>query len=320
MGLANKSVVLYAINVLHLKGIVRVDPLLTEEFLSGYVRWMHETRGRPRASIRPLISGLHIILLHHPRFNRQKIEWWPNVLGQIDKEPKSIAEERREQRTLPYEQLLKMLERMRSARETATGISGKTLAWMVHDELLMMFSVRLVWDPTLIRTCRITGSSPHVFKKEVPTNRPDFSLTPAARKALKKDLKALFWQFDFERERGAGAFGLIMDAVVSLLGDFVQRYRKELLQGAADPGTLFFNRRLRPLSKHNLTYTIGRLTYEFANKKRLTADCMRISFIDYWLTENPGDFLNLANILMVTVDAILQRFDPDYASSFKRKR
>jgi hypothetical protein len=54
--------------------------------------------------------------------------------------------------------------------------------------------------------------------------------------------------------------------------------------------------------------------------RRVTADTMRISFTDYWLIEHQGDYVTLANILMISLDSVQQRFDPDYQPSFNRGR
>jgi hypothetical protein len=64
---------------------------------------------------------------------------------------------------------------------------------------------------------------------------------------------------------------------------------------------------------------IAGLTLNFAGK-RVTADTMRISFIDYWLIKHERDYVNLANILMISLDSVQQRFDPDYKSAFGRGR
>lgn len=47
---------------------------------------------------------------------------------------------------------------------------------------------------------------------------------------------------------------------------------------------------------------------------------MRISFTDYWLIENQGDYVTLANILMISQESVEQRFNPDYKPSFNRGR
>ncbi len=308
----------YAFNILQLKNLKSVDPLLTEEFLTGYVRWLHVVRGRSRSSIRPLVSGLHTVILHFPRFAEQNITWWPNVLGHIDREPNSAAEARREERALPYEELLAALKRMRRTRSTAKSLSSKAFAWMVHDELLMMFAVMLVWHPRLIRSCRVANPATNVFKKEVQIDRPGLALTPAATRALKHNPRVQLWQFDFEQEWGVGTFGMIIDSVAPLLDEYMSKHRKVLVKDREDPGTLFFCRRRTPLNKHTLSHLIGKLTHTFAGK-RVTSDTMRISFTDYWLIHHERDYLNLANILMISLDSVLQRFDPDYNASLNRR-
>jgi hypothetical protein len=309
----------YAVTILNIEDLNSVDSLLTEEFLIGYVLWLHVVRERSRASIRPLISGLHTILLHYPRFAEQKIMWWPNVLGTIDREPNSATEDHREARALPYEELLAALKRMRRARLSLKGLSSKTIAWMAHDEVLLRLAVLHVFHPGLLYSCRVIGPDKNVFNDEVQIDRPKLVLTPAAERAWEHDHHVHLWQFDFEREWGVGSFGVIIDAVAPLLDEYMTKHRKELVKGREDPGTLFFSRRITPLCKHTLNHLIAKLTLNYAGK-RVTADTMRISFIDYWLIEHERDYVNLANILMISLDSVQQRFDPDYKSAFGRGR
>jgi hypothetical protein len=309
----------YAVNILQIEDLDSVDPLLTEAFLTEYVHWLYAVRGRSRASVRPLVSGLHTILLHHPRFAEQNITWWPNLLGHIDREPNSATEDRREERALPYEKLLAALKRMRRTRLSGKTLSPKPLAWMVHDELLMMFAVLHVWHPGIIRSCRVNDPAANVFKREVRIDRPGLKLTPAAEQALKHEPSVDLWQFDFEPEWGVGAFGIVIDPVALLLDEYMGEHRKVLVGDGEDPGTLFFCRRGGPLCKHTLKYLIAKLTHSFAGK-RVTADTMRISFTDYWLIEHQGDYVTLANILMISLDSVQQRFNPDYQPSFNRGR
>ena len=232
----------YKVNIRHEKMPTSVDPLLTEKFLTRYVNWLHTVRGRTRASIRPLVSGLHTILLHYPRFAKKKITWWPNVLGQIDTEPDSATEQRREERALRFEELLAAIERMRSARLSAKNLSSKALAWMVHDELSMMFALMHVWHPGLIRSCRVNDPGKNVFKDKVQLDRPGLKLTPAAERVLKHKPNARLWQFDFERDWGVGAFGIVIEQVAPLLDEYMRKggHREKLIEDVKDPGTLFF--------------------------------------------------------------------------------
>lgn len=307
----------YAVNILRMKHLNCLDPLLTKEFLTGYVVWLYEVRKRSRSSIRTLISGLHTVLLHHPRFAEQDITWWPKLLGRIEREPKSAVEGRREERSLSYEEHIAALKGMDRTRACAKTRDSKALGWMVHDELLMMFAVVMVWHPRLIRTCLVNSRSANL--KKVPIDRAGLALTGAAKRALKKDKQAQLWQFDFERQWGEGAFGLIIDPVAGLLDEYMRKHRKILIGKCKDPGTLFFTRRLTPLSKHTVNNAICRLTFKFAGR-RVTSDTIRISFSDYWLIEHERDYLNLANILMICLDSVQQQFDPDFEPSFNRGR
>lgn len=307
----------YKVNIRHEKTPTSVSPLLTEKFLTSYVNWLHTVRRRTRASIRPLVSGLHTILLHYPRFAKKKISWWSNVLGQIDREPNSAAEQRREDRALPFAELLAAVERMRSARLSAKSLSQMDLAWMYHDETAFNLAVLHIFHPTLIRRCRVNDPGANVFNKKVKLDRPGLKLTPAAERVIKDNPR--LWQFDFEAVWGVGAFGIIIEQVAPLLGEYVTKHRKILVEKLGDPGTLFFARSGRPLIKNTLNNLIGRITHKFAGR-RVTADSLRISFTDYWLTKHKGDYFNLANILMISEESVQQRFNPDYKPSIHRGR
>ena len=307
----------YAVNILLMKHLTCLDPLLSKEFLTGYVVWLYEVRKRSRSSIRTLISGLHTVLLHHPRFAQNDITWWPKLLGQIEREPMSGVEARREGRSLSYEQHIAGLKKMDRARVNAKSGDPKTLAWMAHDQLIWMAAVMMVWHPRLIRICLVKGSSANL--KQLPNDRPGLALTGAAKRARKEDKHAALWQFDFERQWGEGAFGFIIEPVAGLLDEYMRKQRPILIGKRKDPGTLFFTRRLTPLSKHTVNDAICRLTYKFAGR-RVTADTIRISFSDYWLIERERDYLNLANILMIRLDSVQRQFDPDFHPSFNRRR
>jgi hypothetical protein len=127
-----------------------------------------------------------------------------------------------------------------------------------------------------------------VFKREVRIDRPGLKFTPAAEQALKHEPSVDLWQFDFEPEWGAGAFGIVIDPVAPLLDEYMGEHRKLLARDGEDPETLFFCRREGPLCKHTLNYLIASLTHRFAGN-RVTDDTMRISFTDCWLIENQGE-------------------------------
>lgn len=301
-----------------MKGAASVEPMLTEGFLREYVDWLHRDRKNKRQSMHQKIAGLKTLLLFHPRFKNSDVSWWASLLDNVEREPKSVTDARREERSLPYEDHLAALRRMRTERLSAENLEPKDLAWKVRDELLMTLAVKLAWDPMLIRICRVDGPSPNLFKGP-PMNRPDLEFTPSAKKALKANPRAMLWQFDFEKEWGAGAFGFVIRDAASLLDEYMSHHRGVLIGKHEDPGTLFFSRVLKPFSKMTLLIAIRRLTKKFAGKEVSPAS-IRVSFTDDWLIEHEKDYITLANILMVGLPYIQQRFDPDWQPQATRRR
>jgi hypothetical protein len=300
----------YAITIRDRKDLTSVAPLLAKEFLQEYVDWLHDDQGCQRPAICNRLGGLHTVVVHHPDFQSEDFSWWPSLIDRVDPELKSAVDERREDRSAAYEDLLTILPKMQEYRSSATNLSPAALRWLVRDQLLMAIAIKMLWEPQIIRIARVDGPSPNVFKQKAPKNRPNLAFTPSAKKALRKDPNADLWQFNFETERGVGAYGFMIKDVLPLLDEYA-RHRSEMIGDGKDPGTLFFTRGLQPLSKTDLNLIVGKYTDKFG-PKRVTPESVRNSFIDYWLIEHPKEFISLANILMISLESVQVRFDPDY--------
>lgn len=307
----------YAISIRGWEDLTSVAPLLTKEFLEEYVDWLHD-RGCQRPAICNRLGGIHTVVVHHPDFENEDFSWWPSLIDRVDPELKSAVNERREDRSADYEDLLEILPEMQEYRSSETNLSPSALRWFVRDQLLMAIAVKMLWDPQIIRIARVDGSSPNVFKKEVPKNRPNLAFTPSAKKSWKKNPNVELWQFDFESERGVGAYGFMIEDVLTLLDEYV-RHRKEMIGDGKDPKTLFFTRSLKPLSRTDLNLIIGKCTDTFG-PRRVTPESVRNSYIDFWLIKNPKEFIHLRNVLMITLESLQVRFDPDYRQTLNHGR
>jgi hypothetical protein len=91
-----------------------------------------------------------------------------------------------------------------------------------------------------------------------------------------------------------------------------------MIGNGQDPGTLFFTRNLKPLSKTDLGLIVAKWTDKF--HRRVTPETIRNSFIDFWLIKQPKDFIGLRNILMISLESIQVRFDRDYSPTLNRGR
>lgn len=312
----------YAIKERGMTHLVSVDPLLTEEFLKEYVEFLMK-KGCKRPAIANKLGGLHTVVYFLLRFKAKDLSWWRRLLDNVVPELKSAIRERARNRGLRYFKLLEIPYKIRAEFSSSPNLSDEAKAWLVHDCLLMAVAVMLVWDPYLIKTCRITGPSPNLFKKPIPKDRPFLALTPAAIEAIGQTEDVPLWQFDFEQEWGVGAYAIVVDQLVDLLDEFVGRhdgnaagpeagYRHFLIDPEkGDPGTLFLGRDNRPLTKTSLARAIGELTSKHGGK-RVTPETIRNSFINHFRVKRPNDYINLANILMISLDSVLVRFDPNH--------
>jgi hypothetical protein len=305
----------YAINVLGMTGITSVDSLLTKDFLKKYVEWLKQTRKCKRPAISNRLGGLHTVIRSLDRFRGKDFSWWSDLLSTVEYEPESAIKERRRSRGLRYLQLLAVPSKIRNDRLSAKNSSPKELTWLLHDELLMKIAVMLAWDASLIRACRISEPAPNLFKKPTPTDRSSLAFTPAATEARAKDKDVDLWQFNFEQEWGLGAYGFLICQVVPLLEEYLDQRPHLIDEKRGDHGCLFFRRDGAALTKSSLERLIGDISHKYAGK-RVTPETIRNSFINYWLVNHPKDYINLANILMISLESVQVRFDPDYQRSF----
>jgi hypothetical protein len=309
----------YAFNELGRTDIESVDPLLTEDFLRGYVNWKQDTKKCKRPAISNKLGGLHTVVCTLDRFTVKDFSFWPTLLNNVQPEPQSSVKARRRTRGLPFRKLLTVISGTRKDRLSANDLSPKEFAWSLHDQLLMKVAIMLAWDSSLIRVCRISGPSKNLLKIPAPKDRAFLAFTPAAIEAREKDESVRLWQFNFEEQWGIGAYGFLICQVVPLLQEYLAHRWRLVNKLKGDPRTLFLRRDGAALTKSSLARLVRDLTHKYA-KKSVTPESIRNSFIDYWLLEHPKDYINLANILMISLESVQVRFDPDYKRTLNRGR
>lgn len=300
--------------------ILKVDPLqslsqiLNKRTIRRYVHWLYKNRGLKRTSIVGRVSRILSVLRRHPSYRDQNFSWILQIFREIPTEAPSALSARRRQRRLQYEDLFVIPWKIGELRSTP-GLSPKEEARLAHDQLLMALLVLALWVPSAVIAARVSGPSPNIWEGPVPADGPPFGISEEVRQALAADPQMRVWQFAFEGQdapRRKSVRGLVLNMVVPLLEEYVQRFRP-LLIASPDVQTLLVGPSGQAMDYAQLIMAVGRLTRRFAGKrKRVTPTSIRDSFAHYWLARHHRGYVDLANILWIELPSVLQRYDPDY--------
>lgn len=306
----------YALNIKGMEAPFVLDDLLTKEFISEYAHWLYAVRGFKRKSANEKLDAIHTVIRFHPDWKHRDLSWWASVISEIPAEHRSYVDDRRRQRKAEYEDLVAGVEYLEQKRRSSPDLDPRTKARLAHNCLLMRFLVDLLWPPSCVRTCRVEGDQPNIWKGPV-VHEPDFSILPKTRKALESNPDLEVWQFDFPSNETPGinrARGEVLDEIVVQLDDYVRNHRSNL---GIRPGTdtLFVNLWGKPLRECTLNALVQQLTREYLDRP-VTPTSIRPSFEDYWFRHHSSDdkklYTDLAHIFWQEEDSLRRKWDSNY--------
>lgn len=306
----------YAQSIKRMQAPFLLEDLLTKEFISEYAHWLYTVRGFKHKSVNEKLDAIHTVIRFHPDWKHKDMSWWDPVISEIPAEHRSYVDDRRRQRKAEYDDLVAGVEYLEQKRRSSPEMDPKTKARLAHDCLLMRFLVDLVWPPSCVRTCRVEGKHPNIWKGPV-VHEPDFSVLPKTREALESNPDLELWQFDFPAAETPGvnrARGQFLDEIAAQLEDYVRHHRSNLgIRPETD--TLFVNVQGKPLTTRTLNFLVQQLMREYLGKM-VTPTSIRPSFKDYWFRHHPKDYeqlyTELAHILWQEEDSLRRESDPNY--------
>lgn len=310
----------YAAEQLHIWPLVMLDQVLTEPVVSSWVKWLHEEKHYKRTSLEKLLSSICTMLIKHPDYWNQDLDPIRRAARKVKDEPGSVKSARKSARMVNYKELLVAIRRMKEARLAAEGNgSEKQVAWLVHDQLLLMFLVLGLWPRQCVRGCRISGDNPNLFKGPLRPEDVPADLQPWASELLKENRELHLWQYRFtskELPRRGAIHGVVHNFLLPLLEVYLDHYRDKLLkEGKSDPGTLFFNRFGNPLTENALVNLFGDLTRKYGDSgKRVLPFYVPRIFGNYWDRKYSGRHGELASILGLRVPAVRAWFKDETTS------
>ena len=291
------GVIGYAINVRGAVGLTSLSQVVTEPIIAGFAEWAINVRQVNLGGLHHNLRLLSAAMRQHPAYKALDWAWFQELLDGLPVEPESDLKDRKAKKYLEYQFVETIPEKIRAVRLMAEKKRPDQVALLVMEELMMTWLVTLPWRQRNVRECRVTGSSPNLFKRTIPPFS-DIDLPQRVKDEQVRNPTAEFWQFEFspeETKMGNKVRALLPEQLISILDEYLQNHRAHLLKGT-DPGTLFINGEGRAMSKDEVTDMVAQLTMRHCGK-RVTPHPFRDIVAFTWLKAHPNDFLSLSKML-----------------------
>lgn len=287
--------------------------LVAKEFVNPFINWSLNERRLNSVSFASNLGLLFAAMRW--RYKSHDFSWFRILLSEIELEPESERQDRKLSKYLPYEVLKSIPAVIRARREEIVNPNGTQVALLVHDELLLLFLVTLVWRQRNIRECQIGRN---LFKEELPPLL-NIAVPRWVEERLKINPHEQFWQFHFredETKTHHKVQSILPRRLVPLLEEYLENYRPILLNDS-DPTNLFLNRKGHSLTQCEVTTLVSSLTVRYGHR-RVTPHLFRDIFAFWWLKHNPRDYLTLSKMLwhsdiQTTIRIYGSRFDKSHA-------
>jgi integrase len=284
----------YVTTVKKRKNVTRLVELVTKKWVASFIKWNLNDRRVKGEPIANRMGLLNAALKWNPAYKSYVFSWFGPLLSGIPRDSESEKRERKESKYLPYEMLESIPAMIRARGQEIADTNRWKAAFLVHDELLFMWLVTLVWRQRNIRECQIGHN---VFKAEIPA-LVDIAVPRWAQERLNANPREEFWQFHFredETKTHREVRSILPRRLVPLLEEYLEHYRPLLLRGF-DPTNLFLNRRGHPFNREKLAGLVSNLTVRYGHR-RVTPHVFRDSFAFYWLKHHSRDYLTVSKAL-----------------------
>jgi integrase len=306
----------FAVNVLGRTDITSLMHLVDQEFLTSYAEWKITRRGCKGSSIFQDVALVLAAVRHYPSFSSFDKTWFSGFLNTIPTEgDEESLKERKNTHYLEYNQVESIADELRQHRQHLEKSKRGNPAELATEELLMRFLCTLAWRQRNLRTCRICGASPNLFKAPIPRNvqitKPDW-----VKLEEQRNPGAEFWQFRFssqETKAKRPVHSVLPHQLVVPLEEYLQLYRPKLAR--EDSEVLFVKRYGGEFTASELTNVVETLTIRYRGV-RVNPHHFRDIFAYAWLEANPDNLPGLSKALWhLSVDFTMRKYAARYNES-----
>jgi hypothetical protein len=287
----------FAINVRGESELSSLSQLIQKQIISGYLEWSINERKVKGYSLGCDLRLLAAAMRQHPSYASVDFSWFKPLLNSLPIEPKSELKKRKALKCLEYKVIESIPRKIHAERSAAAKKGVDHVALLAMEELLIRWLTVLPWRQRNIRECRISGTTPNLFKGKVPPfcgiDKPEW-----AQREEQESPEAEFWQFRFncdETKTKIDAHAVLPRPLIGPLEEYLGEFRPHLIHGA-DPGTLFVNQAGKAMASDEVSCAVSTLTLRHGGR-RVTPHLFRDIVAFTWLKEHPEDFLTLSKML-----------------------
>jgi integrase len=308
----------FVVNVAGIHGIASVSDLITEDILGRFAEWALDEREIKSRSVRTRLALIAGALGQSPKYHHVSGSWLQTLLNSLPEDSDEDTRRRKEEKYLPYATLVAIPQMMRRDRPGGPKATSWQIAIAVRNELLMTWPTILPWRQLNIRTMRVGGDKPNLFKAPIPKvtsiAKPEW-----VEEAERAEQGTAVWQIRFSRDETKtkhDVSAVLPRKLIPLLEEYLANHRPHLV-GKTDPGTLFLNNRGGVPTKRAITDLVSQFTMRYGGRT-VTPHLYRDIFAYMWLELRPEDYLTLSKILWhrninTTIKIYGQRFNESAA-------
>jgi integrase len=204
-------------------------------------------------------------------FRDRSFEWIVERMKKVPAERSYMIQMRKEEKAVPYEVLAQISQELR-AKSKASGLSPSDIAWLRHDEALVLVLLNLAFRQRNLRICGVsTPANVNITQEKITLKLKNELILPDCVKSfLEKDPHREFLIMRFsetETKAGRAVTEVLPVALAQVLEEYIQIHRPLLIPPGHEHGKLFCNRIGRELSADNLRRLVCRITHAHIGKK-----------------------------------------------------
>jgi hypothetical protein len=282
-----------------------LEQLLSEDLIRKYILFLYEDKDWKRVSIRVCVYRIANAMSYHPVLGQRDFSWIRACVLELSEDDDTDIDPESDGAEVLLDDLAAIPKKLRAKREALKGKNRRAIAWLAVKEFIIFWLVTHPWPAQCLRTCRISGSKRNLFKGPKPRGKGPFELFPRLEQALRKNPRLRFWQFDIspaETRLGRYARGGLVSPLTRKLKEYF-KYRRELVKGKPDPGTLLVNFAGQAFECGEFSKLVADICYDYVGV-RIPPSEFRRKFLFDWLADCPGDLEGIAVVLWMQVDSV----------------
>jgi hypothetical protein len=306
------------------KPALNLRTLFDKKSVIKFINWGRKERQLKKKSLYVPLGTLYGIVRHYPYFKRGNFEWLGKLIAQLepDEEDESRVKEARNLKSVDYDLLEGLPERMRREAAKMYANPSKQYAVAMRDALLMEWLVTLPWRQRNLREMRVgrQEDQANIFKARLSDNdglaRPGWLV-----EELRRNPNVEVWQFHFralETKNKHPVRGILPKQIAAALEDYVNNLRPLLISGS-DPGTVFLNDSGRSYSRAFIYTHVTDITFRYL-RRPINPHLFRHIYAKKFLVVQPENYLTLSKILWhLNVQITIRLYGAGYDESHGAK-